>query len=113
MEGEGGGRRQSYAALTGCNGQTVPPFPSLCHPFHRPRRPRRRVAYALETHGVVCSRLAPTPTAEALRGYRPLLPKAAADFVVSVGPYLAVALVYAATSYVRWKKVSSGGGGGH
>jgi hypothetical protein len=62
-----------------------------------------RIPYAMETHGVRGRRMDPTPTAAQLAPPQPMA-AAAASFLTNVLPYLAVAAVYAATSYVKWKK---------
>lgn len=62
-----------------------------------------RLGYAMETHNVRGHRLPPIPTAAELAPPRPMAAEAAA-FLTNVLPYLAVAAVYAATSYVKWKK---------
>ena len=59
----------------------------------------------METHGVLRTRMAPTPSESQLAPRRSLLSREAGAMVVKVAPYLAVAAVYAATSWVRWKKV--------
>lgn len=69
-----------------------------------------RMHYAMETHGVQAVRMAPTPLDSQLNPPKALLSAAAGEFVVKWSPYALVALVYAATSYVRWKKVRSGCG---
>lgn len=50
-------------------------------------------------------RMAPTPAEAALRPAQPILSSSAAAFIIKWAPYALVGLVYAATSYVRWKKV--------
>lgn len=61
--------------------------------------------YAMETHGVTAVRMAPAPTDAELRPRSSIFSNEAGAFIVKWIPYVLVALVYAATSYVRWKKV--------
>ena len=62
-----------------------------------------RIGYAMETHGVKGSRLPTQPSTAELSPPKPMAASAAA-FLTNVLPYLAVVAVYAATSYVKWKK---------
>ena len=75
-----------------------------------PVPPAARLAYAMETHGVLRTRMAPTPSEAQLAPPRSLISRETGQMVVKVAPYLAVAAVYAATSWVRWKKVRVPGG---
>ena len=74
--------------------------------------PPRRFAYAMESHGVRARRLAPIPTPQQLAPPPPLS-RGVQQFLTDVVPYLAIAVVYAATSYVRWKKVRADTSRGH
>jgi cell division protease FtsH len=62
-----------------------------------------RLSYAMETHGVRGRRLPAIPTTEELSPPKAMSTEVSA-FLTNVLPYLAVAAVYAATSYVKWKK---------
>lgn len=62
-----------------------------------------RLGYAMETHGVKGCRLPVAPTIAELTPPKPMA-ASVTGFVTNVLPYLAVAAVYAATSYVKWKK---------
>ena len=62
-----------------------------------------RLGYALETHGVKGRRLPVAPTTAELSPPKPMAASSAA-FLTNVLPYLAVAAVYAATSYAKWQK---------
>ena len=62
-----------------------------------------RLSYAMETHGVRGARLPSPPTTAELnppKGMRAEI----SSFLVNVVPYLAVAVVYLATTYMKWKK---------
>ena len=59
----------------------------------------------METHGVLASRLAPTPSQQELTPPKPIFSSATGAALVQWLPYVLVGLVYVATSYVRWKKV--------
>lgn len=74
-------------------------------PPHAIRLSTRSMHYALETHGVTAVRMAPAPSAAELRPQRSIFSAETGAFIVKWIPYALVALVYAATSYVRWKKV--------
>lgn len=62
-----------------------------------------RIPYAMETHNVRGRRLSAAPTAAQLTPAKPLAAEVS-SFLTNVLPYLAVAAVYAATSYVKWQK---------
>lgn len=62
-----------------------------------------RLSYAMETHGVKGRRLPAAPTAAELAPPKAMGASTSA-FLTNVMPYLAVAAVYAATTYVKWKK---------
>jgi len=62
-----------------------------------------RLPYAMETHNVRGRRLSPVPTAAQLTPATPLA-AGVSSFLTNVLPYLAVAAVYGATSYVKWRK---------
>jgi cell division protease FtsH len=62
-----------------------------------------RLSYAMETHGIRGSRLPTPPTAAQLNPSKGLTAEVS-SFLVNVMPYVAVGLVYLATSYMKWKK---------
>ena len=62
-----------------------------------------RISYAMETHGVKGRRLPIAPTAVELTPAKPMA-AAISNFLTNVLPYLAVAAVYVATTYVKWQK---------
>lgn len=62
-----------------------------------------RLSYAMETHGVRGYRL-PTPPTRAQLQPPKGLGKDVSNFLVNVMPYVAVGLVYLATTYMKWKK---------
>ena len=62
-----------------------------------------RLSYAMETHGVRGYRLPTPPTRAELQPPKGL-GKDASNFLVNVMPYVAVGLVYLATTYMKWKK---------
>lgn len=64
-----------------------------------------RMAYAMETHGVKALRIAVEPSAAELRGAGEWSTAAVTNFV-GVFAAGAILLIYAATHYVRMKKVS-------
>ena len=62
-----------------------------------------RLSYAMESHNVKGYRLDTPPTLKELQPSRGL-GEAASNFLVNFMPYVAVGLVYAATTYMKWKK---------
>lgn len=62
-----------------------------------------RLSYAMETHGVRGYRLPTPPTRAELQPPKGL-GKDVSNFLVNVMPYVAVGLVYLATTYMKWKK---------
>lgn len=60
--------------------------------------------YALETHGVTAARLAPTPSHDTLFPQK-LVTEEQAAAIEKWAPYFLVALVYAATTYVKLTRV--------
>ena len=92
----------------GLHRPSTPPPPRPCCPSRPWSTRRRRLAYAMEAHGVEVKRTAFAP---ALEQYVPptKFEEFAEGVFVNVLPYVAVALVYAATTYARWLKVGEGG----
>ncbi len=62
-----------------------------------------RLAYAMESHNVRGYRLDTPPTLKELQPSRGV-GEAASNFLVNIMPYVAVGLVYVATTYMKWKK---------
>ena len=62
-----------------------------------------RLSYAMESHNVRGYRLDTPPTLKELQPSRGL-GEAASNFLVNFMPYVAVGMVYAATTYMKWKK---------
>lgn len=62
-----------------------------------------RLSYAMESHNVRGYRLDTPPTLKELQPSRGV-GEAASNFLVNIMPYVAVGLVYVATTYMKWKK---------